>query len=652
MKRNLIQSSTLALLMIWAGVSAVAKDPPSGQRPTPYPVTPPRAYQNAEVNGTRTEQGTPGKGYWSNTASYKIKARLLPDLKKLEGSASISYKNNSPDTLKLLYFSLPLNVHKDNAVRSIPTEATGGVTVKSLSVGGARALTAMSARPRYFVNGTVVMVVPASPVVPGGTASLGVEWEFTIPQAGAGGRMGYDTDSLFYLAYWYPQMNVYDDVVGWQNDQFRGLGEFYSGFADYELSLEVPSGWIVQSTGTLRNPDKVFSSSVRQRLALAAKSDTAVRILNPSEYPSATQAGTEGWIVWQYSATNVRDVAWLATRHSIWEAARASVGDLNRDGRKDYTLVHSFWRPSALKWAQSIKYMQHSITFHSAFTGIPYPWPHMTAIEAAGIIGGGMEYPMMTLAGAVNMGSDATLYEIISHEIAHMWVPMIVSTDERRYGWLDEGYTAFHTYQAMKDFNPEWENASPFYQAYLGFARAGGEEEIYRRMDYYYSLGHLASLMYGKPAWGLALLRNLMGEETFMKAHRGFLSSWAWKNPYPWDMFRSYNAASGGELEWFFRMWYYDNWMVDQAVGDVTTSEKGTVVRIDDQGLMPMPAVVTVTYDDQSTATATVPVSEWLTGKRSAEVILPGARSVVRVEIDAEQAYPDVDRTNNSWDRP
>ena len=451
-----MKSVSLFVVMLLCAVCLVdvhAQSSIPGRRPFPYPVKPLLAYQLAVGKNTRSKVGMPGQRYWSNTASYNLRARLYPDFKKLEGWATITYRNNSPDTLQQLYFSLAQNYHRGNAVKILPAEITDGVTIKSLSADGDRATTIQRASPRYSVSGTVVLVVPKTPVPPGGKTTLSVEWEFDIPRVGAGGRMGYDTDSLFYLAYWYPQMNVYDDVVGWQNDQFMGLGEFYADFADYDVSLEVPAGWIVQSTGSLQNPDEVYSPTVRKRLAEAAKSDTAYRILDPSEYGSATLTGNEGWLRWHFSAKQVRDVAWTATRHSIWESARATIGAAKKGGRADYIMVHSFWRPTAPKWAQSIRYMRHAISFYSNFTGIPYPWPHMTAVEAAAIIGGGMEYPMMTLVGSANTLPAATLYEFISHEIAHMWFPMIVSSDERRYGWLDEGFTAFHAIQALKDLS-------------------------------------------------------------------------------------------------------------------------------------------------------------------------------------------------------
>jgi hypothetical protein len=648
MRMPVVNCST-ALIVVLIIQTAMASEKPGPPRPAPYPVVPPMAYQNATKKSTRTDEGVPGSKYWMNSAKYVLTARLYPTTKELQGTGEITYSNHSPDTLRALFFSLAQNHHKDETAKNIPAENTGGVTIRSLSFNGKIASVGGTAAPRYNVNGTVVVVVPDSPIPPGATARLGVDWEFKIPKVGAGGRMGYDTDSLFYLAYWYPQMNVYDDVVGWQNDQFLGVGEFYADFANYDLTLEAPVGWIVHSTGTLTNQKEVYSPLVMQRLAAAERSDSTLRILDATEYGQATATANDGWLRWKFRADRVRDVAWVATQHSIWESARASVGDRDGDKRNDYTVVHSFWRPNATRWVNSVRYMQHAVTFLSEYTGIPYPWPHMTAIEAAAIIGGGMEYPMMTLIGGYTNAHEANVYEVFAHEIGHMWVPMIVSTDERRYGWMDEGLTAFHTIQAMADFNPEWKHASPFHSSYLNFARAGGDGEIMRRMDYYYSLSHIGPLLYGKPSWALTGLRAVLGPERFDVARRTLLADWAWKHPYPWDMFKAFERAAGEPMDWFFRPWYYDNWKLDHALVGVEQRAEATVITVEDRGLLPMPAVLTVTFADGSSMKEQIPVEEWLSGKTRASVFVSGTRKVVKVELDMDQEYPDVDRANNTW---
>lgn len=257
----------------------VAPAPLSVERPIPYPVVPPPEFLAAVETGTRTATGEPGPRYWQNWADYRIDSRLLPEAKRMEGNAAIRYHNRSPDTLQVLVLDLTQNFHAPGAVRMEPAEVTGGVELTRVAVGGQALSSGGEAGPRYMVEGTKLVVVPPQPVGPGQTVDLGIDWGFTIPQAGAGARMGYDSDNLFFLAYWYPQMAVYDDVVGWHPDQFLGTSEFYAGFGNYDVTVEAPAGWVVMGTGELVNAEEVLAAPVLSRLRLAEQSDTVIQVL-------------------------------------------------------------------------------------------------------------------------------------------------------------------------------------------------------------------------------------------------------------------------------------------------------------------------------------------------------------------------------------
>ena len=622
------------------------------ERPIPYPVTPPPGYQRAVTRGSRTATGAPAAGYWQNRADYSIRARVLPEQKRLEGSGVITYTNHSPDTLRALHVDLTLNQHAPGVVRNEPAEITGGVNVTRVALDG-QAL-AMGGREgaRYAINGTRMVVVPSSPVLPGATARIGVDWNFTVPRQGAGGRMGWDADNLFFFAYWYPAMAVYDDVVGWHPDPFRGVGEFYADFGSYDITVEAPPQWVVFGTGTLQNPEEVLAPAVLARYRAGIQSDTVVPVLRPADFGRATQAGRGGMLSWRFRADSVRDAAFSVTRESNWDATRTSVGDRNGDGRADHTAIHAFWRPSAPRWQHVARYEQHAIRFLSEYTGIPYPWPHMTAVEGENVVGGGMEYPMMTFIGGYTAAGDTALYNVTAHELAHMWVPMIVSVDERRYGWMDEGMTTFHEAQARKDTFPGNPAEMEDRAAYLNVARAGAEGEIMRRTDFHYTGAAGGTASYPKPSTNFVSLRALLGEQTFNRAWRTFHDRWKYKHPYPWDFFNTVEEVAGEDLDWFWRTWFYETWTLDQAVASVTETERGAVIVIEDRGLAPMPARVTITRQDGATQTLEVPVEEWLAGRRTATLTFPAAASpIIRVEIDAENAFPDTDRANNVWTR-
>jgi hypothetical protein len=620
------------------------------ERPTPYPVVPTLDYQRAIAAGTRSATGAPGPNYWQQWTDYRLRGSLDPQTKTVRGTAHIRYHNRSPHTLDTLKVHLHQNLHAPGVERNRIQEVTGGMQLERVVVQGAQLGRDTSAASYYRVENTIMTIVPPSAVRSGQTAELQIAWRFTVPQSGAS-RMGWSEDNLFFIAYWYPQMAVYDDIVGWHVDPYRGDAEFTVGFGNYDVEIEAPVGWVIRATGTLRNPDEVLPPAIQQRLAAAARGDTVVHVLTQQDFGPgrATRAAPAGRLTWHFTADSVRDAVFSATRASLWDATRTPVGDRDGDGRLDYTLIESLWRPNATRWAHEWRYAQHSIAFLSQFTGLAYPWPHMTSVEGGGIRGGGMEYPMMTLMGDYIGRSDTSLYSVTAHELAHMWVPMQIANDEKRHAWIDEGTTSFNDIQAQRDFYPGSPAMESDRDRYLERARAGTEGELMRWTEYQYP-GRSGVASYQKPATLLGMLRALLGDDVFLPAYRGFLSNWRYKHPQPWDLFNSFNHAAGHDLSWFWRTWYYETWTLDHAVREVRDDDAPVIV-VEDRGSAPMPARLTITLADGSIAFREVPVERWLQGKRTAEVTLPRGTRVMRVEIDADQVFPDIDRSNDVWVR-
>ncbi len=656
--------------------TTVSRDLP--ERPLPRKVVPPQGYLNAVDQGFRTGDGRPGEAYWQQFAEYDIDVTIDPSERRIIATARITYHNNSPDNLRQLHLELVQNLHKEGVRRNRPAEVTGGINLERVAVNDTILQEDTGNDYRYGVQGTRMIIHPPQAVESGGTANIEIVYNFDIPQRGAGGRMGYSGDHLFYLGYWYPQMVVYDDVVGWHPDPYLGQTEFYHGFADYELTIRAPEEWLVMATGRLQNANDVLDPNVARRWHEAKQSDEPMRVYTAGSGERATMrgvparlrhgqdsaGGTFTWVedgssatgdrarylAWRFSAERVRDVAFSVTRESHWDAARTSVGDLTGDGEDDYTVINSFWRDEAPLWSEVVAYQQHAITFLSELTGFAYPWPHMTAVEGGGIIGGGMEYPMMTIMGDYNERGAEALYSVTAHELAHMWVPLIVSTDERRYSWLDEGNTVFSTAEAVGDYHPERRPHREAQNAYVRAARRGTEGPMMRRSDYHYTTQNFIIASYRKPSAVLVALRRLLGDEVFHDAYKAFINEWAFKQAYPWDFFRTFERESGRDLEWFWHSWYYETWVLDQAVALVEEVDDGTRIVITDEGEVPMPVYLTVTYDGDNKVEHTIPVTPWLQGKRTAEIVIP-ERDVRRVEIDAARNLPDINRQNAVWER-
>ena len=629
------------------------------KRPIPYPIDIPQAYLGAVENETRTSNGHPGDAYWQNEASYRLHARLDTLNHMIHGEAEVEYLNNSPSGLNAIVVELAQNLHKEGTPKKDLTEITGGKDISKITVNGTElSETTMQARwttgaSGYMINGTRLYIFPENRVGTGESINLGFEWSFEIPVQGASGRMGRSRDNLYMIAYWYPQVAVFDDVYGWMDDSFLGNAEFYHEFADYELSVTAPKEWIVMGTGEFLNPEETLSAETLDRYNRAAETDSIVVIVDYDEVDSATAESPSDSLTWHFGSERMRDVAFSATRNSRWDGTRAAVGDLDGDGTTDYTRINSFYRNQAIFWNQQAKYAQHSTTFLSDYTDMPYPWPHMTSVEGAGIIGGGMEFPMMTVIGDYNSSGGVSLYGVTAHEIAHMWVPMLVSTNERRYTWIDEGHTTFHTQQANVDrYGSDRFSRNNLFGQYLQIAGTDWEGEMMRWSDFHIPGPAYGVASYPKPASVLTALRGVLGDELFEEAHKEFMMRWKYKHPYPWDFFKTFEDVTGRDLSWFWRSWYYETWVLDQSVAEVYTENGTTTVVIEDIGNVPMPVLLRLTLDNGSMLDTRLDVEDWLDGRRTIDFKIDTDSPVVQVDIDPDVHFPDADRRNNSWSAP
>lgn len=626
--------SRLACILLSAALALVTAESAAQSRPIPYPVTASQAFEAAVDAGTRTPEGRPGPNYWTNYAAYDIQAELDPESQRLSGAARIRYDNRSPHEMDIVVVHLYQNLHQEGAIRNRRQQVTDGVQVERVAIRG-RDVQPRPSRPGYQISGTVMAIGLDEPLLPGESLEMEIDWNFEVPRAGAP-RMGHDGE-VFYLGYWYPQIAVFDDVDGWVAEQYQGDGEFYMGFADYDVRLTVPEGWLVSATGELLNPQDVYSDEIQGRLAMLTNPGDEVRVVEETERGRLLRAGTDGRLTWRFTAENVRDFAFGASDAYVWDAALATTGD-------GTALVHALYRPEQIVWQNAAEYGRYSVE-HLSERFVPYPWPHMSIVE--GVIGGGMEYPMITLIGGNR--TPQSLFGVTYHEIAHMWFPMIVNQDEKRFTWMDEGLTSFNTTDAMVDYWSDEQAWSPERQFYYRIAGTDLEVHSVRHGDEF-PLGTPARgvAAYSKPAVAFHALRGIVGEERFEAAYREYFDRWAYKHPYPWDLFNAFNDALGEDLDWFWRTMMHETWTHDLAIAGVSVGTDRVVVEVVDQGWAPMPADVRVTYEDGMMIEQRIPVDVWLEGETSITLEFAGGEAVM-VEIDPEQYLPDVDRTNNVW---
>lgn len=625
------------------------------------PVPVPDAFRAAVARGTRTETGAPGARYWQQRVRYTIRAELDPATAALRGRSEVAYENRSPDTLRTVVVKLYQNIFTETARRNRVAPNTGGVTLHRVAAQGTElearpageiGVTAPVRQPRvgYAVQGTLMRIALPRPILPGETATLAFEWSHRVPPAGAFRTAWEDAldGRVFNVAQWYPQIAVYDDLVGWDTQPYLGDGEFYLEYGDFDVSLTLPAGWLVAATGTLRNPGEVLTDAAQRRLAAAVASDSALPVVTAEEARAGTvtrAAGPDGRLTWRFEARDVRDFAWAASDRYAWDAARAPIRAA--DGSVRAVAAHAFYRPGAPGWERTAGYARHAVSFFSDRL-IPYPYPQITVVE--GPIGG-MEYPMMVFNPRARTAES--LYAVTAHEIAHMWFPMLVGSNEASYAWMDEGPATFYEDDAVVDVFPGSDAPLQTLATYLSVAGRADEVPLMRHTDLVSPYGLRVIAAYTKPAALLQSLRATVGDSTFARAMRTYATEWSYRHPTPWDFFHTVERVAGEDLDGFWYPWWFETGRLDQAIGAVEPVDGGVRVTVRDLGTIPGPTVVEVTTDGGLRTRAELPIEVWTEGRvRSASLVLPALGTVVRVEVDPDRARLDVNRDNNVWTAP
>jgi hypothetical protein len=606
---------------------------------------------------TRSPNGAPSPAYWQNRADYTLSVKLDTALNEIEGSAIIRYTNNSPDSLHTLWLYLDQQTYRADARSNYFTGITPGGHTQGYTLSSVRTqLGAIAADADYSITDTRLQI-RLKQALPGkgGRITLVIRYRYVVP-----GDFGNRTDyvetrngKIFEIAQWYPRMCVYDDRQGWNTLPFLGAGEFYDEYGDFDYSVTVPWDMIVAGSGELVNPAQVLTSKQQERLANARGSDKTVMIRSAAEIGDpASRPVKSGNLTWHFKMQNTRDVAFGASRAYIWDAARVNLPG----GKKSLAMsVYPVESAGPGAWDRATEYLKYSMEYFSQQWFV-YPYP--VAINEAGIAGG-MEYPGIVFDGITDKGAE--LYWVTAHEIGHNWFPMIVGSDERTYGWMDEGFNTFIDVYASDVFNKgeyapkrDGEYAPgggnpvdeilPYLkdpQAPITITRADAIPEKYRH-----------PMVYFKPALGLVLLREqILGKDRFDYAFRRYIRSWAYRHPGPYDFFRTMENEAGEDLSWFWREWFFHNWGLDLAVQDTHNSADGVDVTIANLDRMAFPATLELTWKDGSKQRIALPVETWLqTGVRTLH--FPATQPLTAATIDPDHVLPDANRANNTWKAP
>ena len=619
----------------------------------PYALFSPNFYPSGN-SITRAGTGEPNTGYWQNKADYQINASLNDVSNQISGSVIITYKNNSPHALPFLWLQLDQNLFNKNSrgQARMPLNGrsrygdsksgfNGGFVISSVKLADENTVA------DYIITDTRMQIRLPKALKPGGDLiKIKIEFSFILPEYGADrcGILKTEKGNIFSVAQWYPRMCVFDDVEGWNTLPYLGPSEFYLEYGDFDINITAPANHIVVCSGELLNEAEVLTATQQSRMAQAKKSDKTVMIRTEQEVTDPSSRPKGNTLTWHFKITNARDAAWASSKSFIWDAARINLPS----GQTSLAMsVYPAESSGQKGWSRSTEYTKASIENYSK-RWFEYPYP--VAVNVASNIGG-MEYP-----GIVFCGYRATtdgLFGVTDHEFGHTWFPMIVGSNERKYGWMDEGFNTFINSLADDDFNKgEYKTDNPNMELTSKYMFGERTETILSTPDALRET-NIGNALYNKPGYGLELLRNeILGPDRFDYAFREYIKRWAYKHPTPWDFFRTMDNASGENLSWFWKGWFVENYLFNQAITAVNyqnnTVSEGAIVTITNLEQMALP--VNISYETKSgkTGTLKLPVEVW-NNTNTWKVKLPTTEELKTVELDAEKVFPDVDFSNNIW---
>ena len=549
-------------------------------------------------NLSRPATGEPGPMYWQQRADYKIKIKLNEDTRSVEGSETITYTNNSPLTLKYIWLQLDQNIFAKESINNLTRPWGGGDSSVDFSTlrrqnfmdkfeGGFQELSIKINNKSADTNlvGTHVRINLDQPLKPGESTLLDIEWAYALVEENAvRARNGYETfedgNDIFLMAQWYPRVTVFSDYEGWHNKEFIGNGEFTLEFGDFEVDISVPSDHVVSATGVLLNENDVLNPIQKKRMKQARKSEKPMFIITPDEaYDNELEKSTD-YKTWSFKAENVRDFAWASSRKFIWDAA-----GYKQDSKENPLVMAMSFYPKEGEplWSKySTEAVMHTMKVYSKYS-FDYPYP--TAQSVNGPVGG-MEYPMITFNGPrTELEDDGTrtysrsekefLIGVVIHEVGHIYYPMIVNSDERQWTWMDEGLNTFVQYLAEQEWDINYRSDRGEPRWMTEFMSSSYQVPIMTNSESLLQFGNNA---YGKPATALVVLREtILGRELFDQAFREYSVRWKFKRPTPYDFFRTMEEASGVDLDWFWRGWFYSTDHVDIALNNIHLASLDTL---------------------------------------------------------------------------
>jgi len=588
-----------------------------------------KSFSEAMAKETRTIKGIPGKNYWQNSASYDIEVEIIPSEKKLIGAETITYQNNSPDSLKYIVFHVFQNLYKKGSQRDAPVhpdDITDGVTIDNLKIQN-------KVIADFKTRGTLLYVKLEEPIVPSESINIELSWSFFIP-AKSDIRMGGKDESSFFLGQWYPKIAVYDDLDGWDWNIHTGGQEFYYDLGDYKYTVKVPKGYMVWGSGMLQNAETVLSKNIYAKYLQAQKSDSIISIVGSDDYDAGAAITQSN--VWEFQADGVADVAFGLSNHFLWDGTSLSgVSDKN-------IFVEAAYPPKAKDFTEVALLAKKSVHYFSTeLPGYPFPFPKMTVFNGTNG-NSGMEYTMIVNnPSADNRGRTV---DVTAHEIAHNYFPYYVLTNETKHAWMDEAFASMIPYKYQLENGPTLsrlirsvKHTSDYANTDMNVASNTISVQLKDQVSYFNN--------YEKPAVALYVLQDMLGEKLFKECLLSYIDVWKAKHPTPLDFFNLINEVSQKNLNWFWKSWFYENGHPDLMIHQVEQNKTGYELTINKIGALPVPIVLNVIFNDESTAVFYHSAAIWQ-DKNTMVIPIETNKKIKSLKLGNEY-IPDTDSKNN-----
>lgn len=596
-----------------------------------------REIQRAYENETRSHKGLPGEKYWQNAADYNLKAELNPETKILKGTGTITYYNNSPDSLRFFVIKLLPNIHKEGAARdyAVGAEHTNvGMIIDSIAINNVGEDILNRRKFREWGTNMYVIFGQNDKVAPGTKTEIYLSWNYEVIDHGI--RNGAFTDSSFFIGYWYPQMAVYDDVYHWDREDYTGKQETYNDLGTYDVEITVPDDYIVWATGDQLNEDEIFSKHTLELIQKSRESDETITIARRENYANNEIFKKDHSSTWKFHAENVPDFAWACSNYYNWDANNLSLQNENSQN----IWINVAYPPQSPTFDKVADIAHHSIDYLSnVFPGIPYPFnKHITF---NGINNIAVEYPMM--ANNSEHAGEEMYTELTIHEIAHNYIPFYMLSNERKHAWIDEGWVKLigELYGESLGIKREEKAELNTIQNYERFAGTSNDLPLIVPSGFM-TTGYNYYHSYAKAANANYFLLELMNDKGIDNPLREFLLSWEGKHPTPYDFFNFMNTLIGEDLSWFWAPWYFEFSSPDLAIAK---SDIKNHVLITNEGGIPLPIKLQVVYVNDQDVEIEMSISNW-SKSPSLDVEISNMQNVKMITLGAPN-IPDIHKDNN-----